>query len=67
MNRSGFMAMIEMRRNALRLLRPTSLIGGGYEYSPGTGGAVLFGFGIGVEVSPGTVGSGPITQTGLGW
>ena len=25
MNRSGFMAMIEMRRNALRLLRPTSL------------------------------------------
>ncbi len=44
-----------------------ALIGGGYEYSPGTGGAVLFGFGTGVEVSPGTVGSGPIIQTGWGW
>ncbi len=44
-----------------------ALIGGGYEYSPGTGGAVLFGFGTGVEVSPGTVGSGPLMQSGWGW
>jgi RHS repeat-associated protein len=39
-----------------------ALIGGGYEYSPGTGGAVLFGFGTGVEVSPGTVGSAPLCR-----
>ncbi|WP_222705351.1 RHS repeat-associated core domain-containing protein [Xanthomonas massiliensis] len=33
------------------------IIGGGAAYSPGSGGAVLYGVGAGVEVSPGSVGA----------
>ena len=39
MNRSGFIAMIEMRRNALRLLRPASLLA---EYTSGGTGWTQF-------------------------
>ncbi|MFT4179428.1 MAG: RHS repeat-associated core domain-containing protein [Thermomonas sp.] len=33
------------------------VIGGGAAYSPGSGGAILYGVGAGVEVSPGSVGA----------
>jgi len=43
-----------------------ALIGGGIDYSPGSGGAALFGFGAGVQVSPGAVSSAWF-DSGVSW